>query len=107
MTINLGMAFQALTQNRLQTALTLLGMSVGIAMVVIVSGLGRGAQLKIESQIEAAGPTRITIHAGNFTPSAIDSGGQQDSSGGEPSEGGFNGGFNVGGDVAMASASDD
>lgn len=87
MGINLRMAVRALTQNKLQAALTLLGMSVGVAMVVIVSGLGRGAQLKIESQIEAAGPTRITIRSGNFTPSAIDSRGEQDSGGGEPSEG--------------------
>ncbi|PZU07459.1 ABC transporter permease [Sphingomonas sp.] len=87
MLTNLRMALKALTQNKLQAILTLLGMSVGVAMVVIVSGLGRGAQLRIESQIESAGPTRITIKPGNFTPSAIDSRGQQDSGGGEPSEG--------------------
>jgi putative ABC transport system permease protein len=87
MLTNLRMALKALTQNKLQAILTLLGMSVGVAMVVIVSGLGRGAQLRIESQIESAGPTRITIKPGNFTPSAIDSSGQQDSGGGEPSEG--------------------
>ncbi|MDO6413232.1 ABC transporter permease [Sphingomonas sp. BIUV-7] len=87
MLTNLRMALKALTQNKLQAILTLLGMSVGVAMVVIVSGLGRGAQLRIESQIESAGPTRITIKSGNFTPSAIDNSGQQDSGGGEPSEG--------------------
>jgi putative ABC transport system permease protein len=81
------MALKSLTQNKLQAILTLLGMSVGVAMVVIVSGLGLGAQLRIESQIESAGPTRITIKPGNFTPSAIDSSGQQDSGGGEPGEG--------------------
>ncbi|CAN5235650.1 hypothetical protein BH10PSE13_BH10PSE13_01490 [soil metagenome] len=87
MLTNIRMALKALTQNRLQAALTLLGMSVGVAMVVIVSGLGRGAQLRIESQIESAGPTRITIRSGNFVPSAIDSNGEQDSGGGEPGEG--------------------
>jgi putative ABC transport system permease protein len=107
MTTNLRMALRALTQNRLQALLTLLGMSVGIAMVVIVSGLGRGAQLKIESQIEAAGPTRIVIRAGNFTPSAIDSSGQQDSSGGEPSEGAYSATPGTGGDVALAGVAGD
>src|ERR1700759_775019 len=92
MLINLRMAMRALTQNKLQAILTLLGMSVGVAMVVIVSGLGRGAQLRIESQIESAGPTRITIKPGNFTPSAIDGTGEQDSGGGEPSEGSSNAG---------------
>ncbi len=88
MLINVQMALKALTQNTLQALLTLLGMSVGVAMVVIVSGLGRGAQLRIEEQIESAGPTRISIKQGNFTPSGVDSSGQQDSGGGEPSEGG-------------------
>ena len=87
MLTNLRMAMRALTQNKLQALLTLLGMSVGIAMVVIVSGLGRGAQMKIESQIEAAGPTRIALRSGNFTPAGIDTSGQQDSGGGEPGEG--------------------
>jgi putative ABC transport system permease protein len=107
MSTNLRMAMRALTQNKLQAVLTLLGMSVGVAMVVIVSGLGRGAQLKIEAQIEAAGPTRITIHSGNFTPAAIDSKGEQDSGGGEPSEGGFSAAPGAGGDVAMADVSND
>ena len=109
MGINLRMAFRALTQNKLQAMLTLLGMSVGVAMVVIVSGLGRGAQLRIESQIEAAGPTRITIRSGNLTPAAIDSGGQQDSSGGEPSEGAVSAGAGEGmlGDVARDAAATD
>ena len=84
---NLQMALRALLQNRLQTVLTLCGMSVGVAMVVIVSGLGRGAQLRIEEQIESAGPTLITIKAGNYRPAAIVTSGQQDSSGGEPPEG--------------------
>lgn len=87
MLTNIRMALKSLLQNRLQAALTLLGMSVGVAMVVIVSGLGRGAQLRIESQIESAGPTRITIKPGNFVPSEVNSSGEQDSGGGEPGEG--------------------
>ena len=107
MITNLRMAMRALTQNKLQALLTLLGMSVGIAMVVIVSGLGRGAELKIESQIEAAGPTRITIRAGNFTPAAIDGSGEQDSGGGEPSEGSYSANPGAGGDVVMADVNND
>jgi putative ABC transport system permease protein len=84
---NLLVAWKALQQNRLQTALTLVGMSVGVAMVVIVAGLGGGAQARIEAQLESAGPTMITVRAGNFTPAAIVDSGEQDSSGGEPSEG--------------------
>jgi len=81
------MALKALTQNRLQALLTLSGMSVGVAMVVIVSGLGRGAQLTIERQIESAGPTQITIRSGNYRPAGITAAGDQDTSGGEQAEG--------------------
>jgi len=81
------MALKALSCNRLQALLTLCGMSVGVAMVVMVSGLGRGAQLRIEAQIESAGPTLISIKSGNYRPASIVSSGQQDSSGGEPPEG--------------------
>lgn len=84
---NLRMALRALTQNKMQALLTLLGVSVGVAMVVVVSGLGRGAQLRIENQIEASGPTRITVKSGNLTPAGIDSSGRQDNSFGEEAEG--------------------
>jgi ABC-type antimicrobial peptide transport system, permease component len=92
MSINLSMALKALLQNRLQALLTLCGMSIGVAMVVIVSGLGRGAQLQIESQIESAGPTLVTVFPGNYMPPAINTGGRQDSGGGELSEGSMGGG---------------
>ena len=87
MGINLRLAFKALACNRLQALLTLSGMSFGVAMVVIVSGLGSGAQQRIEAQIEAAGPTLITLRSGNLRPAAIVTSGEQDTSGGEVSEG--------------------
>lgn len=87
MLINLRMALKSLLQNRLQAMLTLSGMSIGVAMVVLVSGLGLGAQQQIENQIESAGPTLITIKPGNFRPPALATAGQQDNSGGELAEG--------------------
>lgn len=91
MPINLHMALKSLLQNRLQALLTLSGMSIGVAMVVLVSGLGLGAQQQIEAQIESAGPTLITIKAGNFRPAGITTTGEQDSGGGEVSEGAVDG----------------
>ncbi len=91
---NLKTALKVLLQNRLQALLTLCGMSVGVAMVVIVSGLGLGAQQTIESQIESSGPTQIVIRSGNFRPAAIVSSGGQDSGGGEVSEGSMSDGIN-------------
>jgi putative ABC transport system permease protein len=101
---NLKIALKALTHNRLQAALTLCGMSMGVAMVVIVSGLGLGAQQTIESQIEASGPTQILVRSGNFRPAAIVDSGDQDSGGGEVSEGSVAIGLNNGGDNEAAAA---
>ncbi|MEL7045130.1 MAG: ABC transporter permease [Pseudomonadota bacterium] len=86
------MALKALSRNRLQASLTLSGMAIGVAMVVIVAGLGRGAQLRIEDSIERAGPTRITIRAGNFQPTAIAAAAFEEGSGGGLSQGGLGGG---------------
>jgi hypothetical protein len=86
--INIGGAAKSLLRNRLQASLTLIGMSVGVAMVVIVSGLGLGAHQKIEAQLQSAGPTLITIRSGNFTPAGASSTGQEDGGGGEVGQGG-------------------
>jgi putative ABC transport system permease protein len=86
--INIGGAAKSLVRNRLQASLTLIGMSVGVAMVVIVSGLGLGAHQKIEAQLQSAGPTLITIRSGNFTPAGASNTGQEDGSGGEVGQGG-------------------
>jgi len=86
--VNLPGSVRSLMRNRLQASLTLVGMSVGVAMVVIVSGLGLGAHRKIEAQLQSAGPTLITIRSGNFTPAGASSSGQEDGSGGEVGQGG-------------------
>lgn len=91
MLINLRTAVKALSRNRLQSSLTLSGMAIGVAMVVLVAGLGRGAQERIEESIERAGPTRITVRAGNFQPAAIAAAGFEEGSGGEQSEGAIGG----------------
>ena len=88
MSIHVGGAAKSLLRNRLQASLTLIGMSVGVAMVVIVSGLGLGAHQKIEAQLQSAGPTLITIRSGNFTPAGASGTGQEDGSGGEVGQGG-------------------
>lgn len=85
--IDLRLALRSITRNKLQCMLTLSGMSVAVAMVVIVSGLGRGAQISIENRIEGAGPTLITVRSGNYRPAAITRAGQQGSVGGEPADG--------------------
>ena len=68
-------AFKALTRNRLQTALTMLGITVGVATVLAMMAVGAGAQQSIEQQVRAAGLNQLTITAGNWKLKSEDRGG--------------------------------
>src|SRR5690242_4638898 len=61
-------ALKALSRNRLQTGLTVLGITVGVATVLAMMAVGSGAQQSIEQQVRAAGLNQITIRAGNWRP---------------------------------------
>ncbi len=58
-------ALQALGRNKLRTALTMLGMIIGVAAVITMVALGSGAQAVIEEQIRGAGTNMITIFPGS------------------------------------------
>jgi putative ABC transport system permease protein len=66
-------AIKALSRNRLQTGLTMLGIAVGVATVLAMMAVGAGAQRSIEQQVRAAGLNQITIRAGNWRPKVTDS----------------------------------
>ena len=57
----LGLAVRSLKDNRFRTALTLLGIIIGVASVVAMLALGNGAKAKILASIEAMGSDLITI----------------------------------------------
>jgi putative ABC transport system permease protein len=59
-------AWKSLRRNRLQTGLTMLGMSIGVATVLTMIALGTGAQKAIQDQVKAAGMNVILVTAGNF-----------------------------------------
>lgn len=63
-------AFSALNARRMRSALTMLGILIGIAAVMLTVGLGQGAQQQITSQINALGSNLIVI-----TPTQSSSGG--------------------------------
>jgi putative ABC transport system permease protein len=67
-------AVKALGRNRLQTGLTMLGITVGVATVLAMMAVGAGAQRSIEQQVRAAGLNQITIRAGNWRPKVEESG---------------------------------
>ena len=66
-------AIKALGRNRLQTGLTMLGITVGVATVLAMMAVGAGAQRSIEQQVRAAGLNQITIRAGNWRPKQAES----------------------------------
>ena len=59
-------AIRALARNRLQTILTMSGMTVGVATVLTMVALGSGAQKAIQDQVRAAGMNIIVVSAGNY-----------------------------------------
>jgi putative ABC transport system permease protein len=65
--MTLRIALKALARNKMRTALTMLGMIIGVGAVITMVALGRGAQVSIEEQIREAGTNLVTIFPGSFT----------------------------------------
>jgi putative ABC transport system permease protein len=63
--IILSIAVTALRRNAMRTALTALGMIIGVAAVIVMVAIGRGAQSSIEDRIRSAGTNVVTITAGS------------------------------------------
>lgn len=58
-------AVKALRRNALRTALTALGMIIGVAAVIVMVAIGTGARQSIESQIRSAGSNVVMVNAGS------------------------------------------
>jgi putative ABC transport system permease protein len=72
---SLTIALRALSRNKLQTALTTIGMTIGVATVLTMIALGTGAEAAIEQQVRAAGMNLIVVTAGNYKTRTEDDGG--------------------------------
>ncbi len=68
-------AFKALGRNKMRTALTMLGMIIGVAAVIAMVALGTGAQVAIEEQIRGAGTNMVTLFPGAMMSSGVSQGG--------------------------------
>ncbi|MBI3897043.1 MAG: ABC transporter permease [Gammaproteobacteria bacterium] len=55
---------RALAANKVRTALSVLGILIGVAAVVAVLAIGRGAQEEIERQMSSLGSNLLTLRAG-------------------------------------------
>ncbi len=57
-------SFEALSLNKTRTALSVLGIVIGIASVIALMALGQGSQKAISDQIEALGSNLLTVMPG-------------------------------------------
>jgi len=71
-TINV--AFRALRRNKLRSALTALGIIIGVAAVIAMVGIGNGAKAQVEAQIASLGQNIILVFSGSTTSSGIRTG---------------------------------
>jgi putative ABC transport system permease protein len=58
------MAVHGVLANRLRSFLTLLGISIGVASVIILVAVGRGSAASVQKQIEGLGTNLLTIQSG-------------------------------------------
>ena len=61
----LKIAMRALARNKGRSALTMLGIIIGVASVIAMVGLGQGAQKQVQQQIESMGTNMLIISAGS------------------------------------------
>src|SRR6202158_3947073 len=70
----LRMAFRALGRNKMRTALTMLGVIIGVAAVICTVSIGEGATQRIQTAIENMGANMVWIEAGGVNLSAVRTG---------------------------------
>ncbi len=67
-------ALGALRANKLRSMLTMLGIVIGVAAVIAMIALGRGAQLAVKDRISALGTTLLTVSPGQMFERGVSSG---------------------------------
>src|SRR5689334_3968273 len=61
------LALRALDRNRLRSILAMLATIIGVAAVMTMVALGRGAQDSVEQNVRTAGTSLVHVNAGNYT----------------------------------------
>lgn len=70
----LGEAWHAIGANRMRTFLTMLGMVIGVAAVILMLAIGRGAQAQVEASIASMGSNLFIIMSGSTTSGGLRTG---------------------------------
>jgi putative ABC transport system permease protein len=64
-------ALESLGANKLRSALTILGIVIGVAAVIALVSIGRGAQAQITSQIESIGTNLVFVRPGSIQQGGV------------------------------------
>jgi len=64
-------AFTALKTNRVRSALTMLGIVIGVAAVIATVAVGTGASQRVQAQIASIGSNMVIIIPGSLTSSGL------------------------------------
>ncbi|MDR3584948.1 MAG: ABC transporter permease [Desulfosporosinus sp.] len=67
-------SLRALRANKLRSALTMLGMIIGVAAVIAMVGIGNGATASITSQIQGLGSNLLTVSPGQSNAGGVKGG---------------------------------
>jgi putative ABC transport system permease protein len=67
----LRVAMRALAVNKLRSALTMLGIIIGVAAVIVMIAVGGGAQARVEEQIRSLGSNLLLILSGTTTAGGV------------------------------------
>ena len=73
--VMLGEAWHAMGSNRLRTALTMLGMVIGVGSVVLMMAIGQGAQYAVAQTISTMGSNLYVVLAGWTQSAGVRTGG--------------------------------
>ena len=66
-------ALESLNANKMRSMLTVLGIVIGVAAVIAMISIGRGAQSSISSQIESMGTNLVYVSPGSTSESGVQS----------------------------------
>jgi len=69
-------AWQSILKNTMRTLLTMLGIIIGVAAVIVMVAVGLGAQARIDEQIQNLGTNMIVLTAGASTQGGVSQGAQ-------------------------------
>src|SRR5271169_3360119 len=64
-------ALRALEVNRTRSALTMLGIIIGVAAVIAMVGVGAGATARIQEQIQSIGSNLIIVLPGSISANGV------------------------------------